>query len=48
MMMKIDVFSLGPLQTNCYLISSEAGREAIIIDPGMNPGKLLDKVKERE
>ncbi|WP_028563900.1 MBL fold metallo-hydrolase [Paenibacillus pinihumi] len=47
-MMKIDVFSLGPLQTNCYLISSEAGREAIIIDPGMNPGKLLDKVKERE
>ncbi|MDQ0060632.1 MBL fold metallo-hydrolase [Paenibacillus harenae] len=46
--MKIESFSLGPLQTNCYLITtSEPGADehGIIIDPGMNPKKLLDRIQ---
>jgi len=41
-------FSLGPLQTNCYLltVTDEAGQaKGIIIDPGMNPKRLLDDIK---
>nr|WP_233167595.1 MBL fold metallo-hydrolase [Paenibacillus roseus] len=41
------MFSLGPLQTNCYLISSEATRDAVVIDPGMKPDRVLAKVKEQ-
>lgn len=44
--MRIDAFSLGPLQTNAYLISTEPDRKAIIIDPGMMPARLLAKVQE--
>ena len=42
--MQIDILTLGPLETNCYLLSS--GSEAVVIDPGGDPEailKLLDK-----
>nr|WP_241674732.1 MBL fold metallo-hydrolase [Paenibacillus luteus] len=54
MNMKIETFTLGPLQTNAYLISvtesasSEGGQpveRAIVIDPGMNPRKLLERLE---
>jgi len=32
--MKIDVISVGPLETNCYILSEESSSEAIVIDPG--------------
>ncbi|MGO4345161.1 MBL fold metallo-hydrolase [Paenibacillus sp. MCAF9] len=52
--MKIETFTLGPLQTNAYLItvkepatvSGEEGQErGIVIDPGMNPRKLIERLK---
>ncbi|WP_047151532.1 MBL fold metallo-hydrolase [Aneurinibacillus tyrosinisolvens] len=44
--MRIFTFPLGPLQTNCYVITNEETREAVIVDAGMNPGELLDKAAE--
>lgn len=45
---KIKSFVLGPLQTNCYLLTveDEAAEQTsgIIIDPGMNPKALLDSI----
>ena len=32
--MKIDTLCVGSLETNCYILSDESTREAIIIDPG--------------
>lgn len=43
--MKIAKFTLGPLSTNCYLISCEKTAEAIIIDPADEPDFLAAKVK---
>ncbi|MCF6093559.1 MBL fold metallo-hydrolase [Microaerobacter geothermalis] len=43
--MKIEILELGPLQTNAYLITNEQ-KEGIVIDPGMNPGLLLNKIKD--
>jgi len=45
---KVQSFILGPLQTNCYLltVADEAGAEkGIIIDPGMNPKALLSRIE---
>lgn len=45
---KVQSFILGPLQTNCYLLTveDEAGAEkGIIIDPGMNPKALLSRIE---
>ncbi|GEN32765.1 MBL fold metallo-hydrolase [Aneurinibacillus danicus] len=39
--MRIHTFPLGPLQTNCYIVTNEETKEAVIIDAGMHPGELL-------
>lgn len=41
--LKIETFVLGPDETNCYLISS--GSDAIVIDVGLDPQPLLEKIK---
>lgn len=45
-MIRIESFSLGPLQTNAYLLTDAELGKAIIIDPGMNPQPLLRRVAE--
>ncbi|MFD0715277.1 MBL fold metallo-hydrolase [Paenibacillus sp. GCM10027626] len=45
-MIKIETFTLGPLQTNAYLLTEETGKRGIIIDPGMGPRRLLERIKE--
>ncbi len=42
--MQCTVFPLGPLETNCYLIYS--GKEAVAVDPGGDPGEVLDFLKK--
>lgn len=32
----IETFTVGMLSTNCYVVSSEKGKEAIVIDPGLD------------
>lgn len=36
----VHTFPLGPLQTNCYLVTH--GTDALVIDPGGNPRAVLD------
>ncbi len=38
-MLQFNCFGLGPLDTNCYMVSN--GKEAVVIDPGGNPGQVL-------
>ncbi|WP_433944082.1 MBL fold metallo-hydrolase [Paenibacillus sp. SN-8-1] len=47
-MLRIESFSLGPLQTNAYLIRGEEDNKAIIIDPGMNPAALVRRIENLE
>ncbi|WP_110931386.1 MBL fold metallo-hydrolase [Paenibacillus bouchesdurhonensis] len=47
-MLNIETFSLGPLQTNAYLIRGEDEGKAIIIDPGMNPAPLIRRIEGLE
>lgn len=47
-MLNVESFSLGPLQTNAYLIYSEDKQRAIIIDPGMNPAPLIKRIEHVE
>ncbi|SDX66875.1 MBL fold metallo-hydrolase [Paenibacillus sp. CF384] len=46
-MFKIETFTLGPLQTNCYLLTEETGKRAFVIDPGMGPKRLIERIRER-
>ena len=44
--MQIETIVVGPLKTNCYLIT--IGGECIIIDPGAEGEKIIKKCKEKK
>ena len=37
----IETFPVGPLQCNCTILADEASREAVVIDPGDEPERIL-------
>ncbi|MDX9710556.1 MAG: MBL fold metallo-hydrolase [Trichloromonas sp.] len=39
--MIIEAFPVGPLQVNCYIVGCETTREALVIDPGDEGGRIL-------
>lgn len=44
----IETYTLGPIQTNAYLLSVKDGdgsERAVVIDPGMNPKRLVDRLQ---
>lgn len=41
--MKIQTVVVGPLETNCYIVSDSAGN-AVIIDPGFEEWKIAEKL----
>ena len=43
--MNIHRLVVGPLETNCYLVSDEAGNAAVI-DPGFEPEKVLSAARK--
>ncbi len=43
--MKIDTFNVGPLATNCYLVTCETTNESVLIDPGGTSKQLLESIK---
>lgn len=43
-MIKIETFTLGALQTNAYLLLNDTGDKGVIVDPGMNPRRLLERI----
>ena len=46
--MLIQGFVTGPLETNTYLIADRAAGEALVVDPGGDPGEILEFLaKER-
>jgi len=39
--MIIEALPVGPLQVNCYIVGCETTREALVIDPGDEGGRIL-------
>ena len=42
--LKVQAFTVGPLFTNCYVVSCEKTLEAIIIDPGFDTEAEMNKI----
>lgn len=40
--MKIDTLVVGPVMTNCYIVSG--GGEAVVIDPGWDGGRIISHI----
>ena len=46
--MIIEKLEVGAFAANCYLVGAESSKEGIIIDPGAEANKILQKVKDLE
>lgn len=46
-MLKIDRLELGPVQTNCYIVSGDA-KQCLIFDPGEEAGKIRELLKRKQ
>ncbi|MCK4464001.1 MAG: MBL fold metallo-hydrolase [Candidatus Omnitrophica bacterium] len=44
-MLKVQIFTIGPLQTNCYLACDDETKETILIDPAVFDKKIVDCIK---
>ncbi len=44
--MIIDTFQVGLLQCNCTILADEESREAIVVDPGDDPGTILEHLSQ--
>jgi hydroxyacylglutathione hydrolase len=39
-LMFLDLFDLNPFGTNCWLLGAEGSDEAVVVDPGFDPGGI--------
>ncbi|MFD2672536.1 MBL fold metallo-hydrolase [Marinicrinis sediminis] len=46
--MQIEKYTLGPLQTNAYVLTDDAQQRGIVIDPGMHPDMLVKRIEDLE
>jgi len=44
--MIIKRITVGPLQENCYIVDDEETKQAIVIDPGDEPDRILEVIKD--
>lgn len=44
--MKVTTLMVGQMEVNCYLVSCEKTKESIVIDPGDDAEKIMNKLKE--
>ena len=46
--MQIEELTVGMVQTNCYILSKEDGRECIVIDPGAEGARIRKHIGNRK
>src|SRR5262245_36368427 len=45
--MFLEKLSVGPFQCNCSILACERTREAVVVDPGAEAGRILAVLRER-
>lgn len=46
--MKIENVIVGPLENNCYIVYDEKSLDAMVVDPGDEPDRIIDFLEDRK
>ncbi|MFH0806839.1 MAG: MBL fold metallo-hydrolase, partial [Elusimicrobiota bacterium] len=41
----IKSITVGPIQTNCYLLIDEKSKQCLVIDPGDEPERIIQEIQ---
>ncbi len=47
-MIDVRMFTVGPVQENCFIVREQDSRRAVIVDPGEEPDRLLEALRALE
>ncbi len=47
-MIDVRMFTVGPVQENCFIVRERGSKRAVIIDPGEEPDRLLEALRALE
>lgn len=47
MPVRMDELTVGPVQTRCYILYNENGKECVVIDPGDEPERIRKKAGDK-
>jgi len=47
-MYKLHMINVGEMRTNCYILSNEETKEALVFDPGAEPERILEFLKSKD
>lgn len=45
--MEITILTVGPVQTNCYIVNKEGSSSCVVIDPGEEAGKIASYINKK-
>ncbi|MEK4229934.1 MBL fold metallo-hydrolase [Solibacillus sp. FSL H8-0538] len=45
-MLNVRAYSLGPIQTNCYIVSNK-NKDCLIFDPGEEAGRIIKEIRSK-
>jgi hydroxyacylglutathione hydrolase len=48
MSLSIEMFTVGPLQENCYLLFDEETKQSVFVDPGEEAPRLLKTLEDKD
>lgn len=46
--MILESLSVGPIMANCFILGCETTHKAVVIDPGADSGRILNKLAEKK
>ncbi|MFW6010404.1 MAG: MBL fold metallo-hydrolase, partial [Gemmatimonadota bacterium] len=46
--LEVHPLTVGPLQSNCYLVRAEGAGRAVVVDPGAEARRILDALGSRD
>lgn len=47
MEIEVTVLTVGPIQTNCYIVNQKGGTSCLVVDPGEDAEKIADYIQRK-
>ena len=43
-MLAIEKLTLGPIDTNCFLVADNSVKDCVVVDPALDAGVIMERI----